>query len=211
MKPIKAALLWNPKLAVTYKWKLCNDVKCGKKEEKWILPPSVGASHYTSKESFSLSRHPINHRVIFHHQLLVSSTLVFSALTWEMEWETLEKRAASSRLSHQCFCQAMNARVGLEFMAWNPVLAADRALYWTLQVLLLSARTHAFTGTYTVMKTGVRPFMAMLGSVKHSLECEWMTFGNELLCRSESVEPSRWCVENWSGRTWEDKRIHPLF
>lgn len=86
MKP-SAALLWNRKLAVTYKWKLCNVVKCGekKKEEKWILPPSVGASRYTSKESFSLSRHPINHRVIFHHQLLVPSTLVFSALTCEME------------------------------------------------------------------------------------------------------------------------------
>lgn len=74
------------------------------KKEKWILPPSVGASHYMSKESFSLSRHPINHRVIFHHQLLVLSTLVFSSLTCEMEWETLEKREASSRPSHQCFC-----------------------------------------------------------------------------------------------------------
>lgn len=75
-----------------------------KNEEKWILPPSVGASHYTSKESFSLSRHLINHRVVFHHQLLVPSTLVFSALTCEMEWETLEKRVASSRPSHQRFC-----------------------------------------------------------------------------------------------------------
>lgn len=63
-------------------------------------------------------------------------------------------------------CQAMNAHIGLEFMDWNPVLAADGGLYWTLQVLLLSARSCAFTGTYTVMKTGVRPFMALLGSVK---------------------------------------------
>lgn len=27
-----AALLWNRKLAVTYKWKLCNVVKCGEKK-----------------------------------------------------------------------------------------------------------------------------------------------------------------------------------
>lgn len=85
MKAINAALLWNPNLAVAYKWKLCKDVKCGTKKkeaEKRILPPSVGASHFTSKEAFSLGRHPINHRVIFHHQLLVPSTLVFSTLTW---------------------------------------------------------------------------------------------------------------------------------
>lgn len=73
----------------------------------------------------------------------------------------------------------MDVHVGLEFMDWNPVLAADRALYWTLQVLLLSARAPALTGTYTVIKTGVRPFMGLLGSVKHSLESEPMTYGND--------------------------------
>lgn len=68
-----------------------------KKQEKGILPPSVGASHYTSKESFSLSRYPINHRVIFPHQLLVPSTFVFSPLPSKMEWEILEKRRPPGR------------------------------------------------------------------------------------------------------------------
>lgn len=40
-------------------------------------------------------------------------------------------------------CEAMKAHVGLEFIDWNPVLAADGGLCWTHQVLLLGARSHA--------------------------------------------------------------------
>lgn len=47
-----------------------------KKRKKQNLLPSVVASHY-----IFTSRQSTNHRVIFHHQLLVYSTLVFSTMT----------------------------------------------------------------------------------------------------------------------------------
>lgn len=61
-------------------------------QEKRTPPPSAVASHYTSEEPFSFCRHPINHRVIFHHQLLVASTLVslvrWSERRWRSRWHS---------------------------------------------------------------------------------------------------------------------------
>ena len=136
-----------------------------KKKEKWILPPSVGASYYTSKESSAPSRHPINHRVIFHHQLLVPSTLVCCVFKCEMEWETPEKRAASTSasavlvlLSQFDSCRKMSGDER-SCRPWVNGLEPSAGLQ-TDPVLEPAGVTLQFTysHTYTVMKTGVRPF-----------------------------------------------------
>lgn len=113
--------------AFPYKWKL--------RKKQGVLPPSVAASHYTSKEPFPLSRHPINHRVVFHHQLLVASTLVFSALTCGIGDG-----------------DAGEARGVLQARASAPGPSCE-AFPWVLQVLLLSARARALACICTAVQT----------------------------------------------------------